>query len=182
MYQLPEIKPRKTPRAPYRKPAAVKLLEQLFWEYDRMKHPSVDPKYIARRKMRDDTANGLTACIVAFAKINSCFASRLNTMGVYDARLKKYRHTTQRRGLPDILITGPDGRSIFCEVKVKRDKMSEHQHRVQAEQQQSNGIYLTISTFTQFYDWFCDTYAVHIGPPKNFHLIDNHSMKDIPVQ
>lgn len=177
MYQLPETKPRKKPKSPYRRPEKVKLLEQRRWEDDCRRHPSVDPKYIARRKMRDDTANGLTACVVAYAKLNGCFASRLNTTGVYDAKLKKFRHTTQRRGLPDVLITGPDGISIFAEIKVKKDRMSEYQERIREEQQQAGGIYLTINSFTQFYDWFNDKYAVPTVPPDMRQVTDNQNTK-----
>jgi len=182
MYQLPEIKPRKKPKAPYRKPDAVKHLEQLLYEDDCRRHPSMKPEHMARRKHRDDTANGLTACVVAYAKLNGCFASRLNTTGVYDTKLRKFRHTTQRRGLPDVLITGPDGISIFAEIKVRKDRMSEHQERIREEQQQAGGIYLTINSFTQFYDWFNDKYAVPSVPPKKRQVTDNQNTKMTTVQ
>lgn len=180
MYQLPETKPRKKPKSPYRRPEKVKGLEQQYWEYDCRMHPSVDPKYIARRKMRDDTANGLTACVVAYAKLNGCFASRLNNTGIY--RNGKYTRSTSRRGLPDILITGKGGQSIFVEVKAGRDRMSQHQERVRDDQQQAGGIYLTINSFTQFYDWFNDKYAVPSVPPDMKQVTDNQNTKMVAVQ
>lgn len=151
-FQLPPVPVRKKPKAPYKKPADVKDLEQLLWEDDCRRHPSVDPKYIARRAMRDDTANRLTACVVAYAKLNGCFASRLNNTGIY--RNGKYTRSTSRRGLPDILITGKGGQSIFVEVKAGRDRMSQHQERVRDDQQQAGGKYYTARDFSSFKQWF----------------------------
>lgn len=170
MYQLPEIPTRKKPKAPYRKPEAVRELEEALYLADCRKHPSIDGKYIARRKMRDDTSGGLTACIVAYAKLNGSFASRLNNTGIF--RNGRYTRSTARRGLPDVLITAPDGRSIFVEVKVGRDRMSEHQERVQQEQQQAGGIYLTIRTFAQFYDWYNEHYVVRTAPQKSSQVTE----------
>lgn len=152
MYQLPPIPEKKKPRAPYKKPAAVKDLEQLLWEDDCRRHPSVNPKFIAMRKLRDDTAGGLTACIVFYAKLNGCFASRLNNQGVY--RNGKYTRSTARRGLPDVLITGKNGLSIFAEVKVKKDRMSQYQEEVRDDQQHAGGLYYKAHDFTTFKTWF----------------------------
>ena len=152
MYQLPEIKPRKKPKQAYRKPEAVRELEEALYLADCRKHPSIDGKYIARRKMRDDTSGGLTACIVAYAKLNGSFASRLNNTGIF--RNGRYTRSTARRGLPDVLITGPDGRSIFVEVKVGRDRMSCYQEKIQQEQQQSGGLYVVAHNFTDFRAWY----------------------------
>jgi len=153
MYELPPLVARKKPKAPYRKPDAVKHLEQLMYEDDLRRHPSMKPEHMARRKLRDDTANGLTAAIVAYAKLTGAFASRLNTTGIYDAKRKKYRHTTQRRGLPDVLITR-NGMSLFIEVKAGRDRMSQWQEAVRDDQQQAGGIYFTARNFTDFKAWY----------------------------
>ncbi len=150
MIVLPEIK-RKKPRPPYRKPEAVKQLEQLSYEADRLKYPNIRPEHLARRSFRDDTASGLTACIVKYASLNGSFASRLNNMGVY--RKGKYTRPTSRRGLPDILIT-KGGQSIFVEVKVGRDKMSQHQEAVRNDQRKAGGLYMVASSFEQFKAWF----------------------------
>ena len=150
MIQLPEIK-RKKPRPPYKKSEAVKNLEQLLYLDDLRRHPSMKLEHMARRKLRDDSASGLTACIVFYAKLTGHFASRLNNMGVY--RNGKYTRPTSRRGLPDILIT-KDGKSLFIEVKVGKDKMSRFQKQVQAEQQKSGGLYMVARSFEQFKVWF----------------------------
>jgi hypothetical protein len=152
MYQLPEIKPRKKPRAPYKKPEAVKELERMADADAARKHPNIKREHLAPRKFRDDSANSLTAAIIAYAILTGAFASRLNNQGVY--RNGKYTRSTARRGLPDILITGKNGLSIFVEVKVKKDRMSQHQEEVRDDQQRAGGLYYEAHDFTTFKTWF----------------------------
>lgn len=152
MYQLPEIKPRKKPRPAYKKPEAVRELEALAYAADRRAHPNIKPEYLAARKFRDDTAGSLTACVVTFAKLKGCFATRLNNTGIF--RNGKYTRSTSRRGLPDVLITGPSGLSIFVEVKIGRDRMSQYQERVKVDQQHAGGLYYVARNFTDFKNWF----------------------------
>jgi len=150
MIELPEIK-RKKPRPAYRKSEAVKELERLADKQAQLSHPSIDKKYLAPRRFRDDHASGLTACIVKYVSLTGSFASRLNNMGVY--RGGKYTRSTSRRGLPDILIT-KGGQSIFVEVKCGKDRMSSFQKEVQEEQRRSGGLYMVASSFEQFKSWF----------------------------
>lgn len=152
MYQLPPIPAKKKPRPAYKKPEAVRELERLADAEARRAHPNIKPEHLAPRKFRDDRAGSLTVCIVTFARLEGCFASRLNNTGIF--RNGKYTRSTSRRGLPDVLITGPDGRSIFVEVKIGRDRMSEHQERVKDDQQQAGGLYFVARNFTEFVEWF----------------------------
>lgn len=118
----------------------------------RQRYPSMPEAARCGIRYRDDSSGGLTQCIVAYAKLTGCFASRLNNTGIY--RNGKYTRSTARRGLPDILITGKNGLSIFVEVKVKNDRMSENQERVQQEQEQSGGLYYVARDFTSFIEWY----------------------------
>lgn len=151
MYQLPEIKPRKKPKQAYRKPEAVRLLEQLADAEARRLHPNIAPEHLAPRKFRDDSANQLTACIVQYAKLKGCFASRLNNTGIF--RNGKYTRSTSRRGLPDVIVTR-DSMSLFIEVKVGRDRMSTFQEAVRDDQQRAGGLYFVAHDFTEFKEWF----------------------------
>ena len=162
MYQLPPMPVKKKPRAPYRKPEAVKRLEQMLYEDDLRRHPSMKPQHMARRKHRDDTANGLTACIVAYAKLNGAVASRLNNTGI--DRNGKFTRSTASRGLPDVLVT-LNGMSLFIEVKVGRDKMSHYQEAVRDDQTAAGGLYYTAHNFADFKAWF-DAFAVGVVPQK----------------
>ena len=152
MLNLPEIK-RKQPKAPYRKPDSVKELEALADAEAKRLHPTMRPEHIAPRKYRDDTANGLTACITTYLRLKGAFVSRLNNGGVYDTRLKRYRPGTNRKGLPDVVCTYKS-KSVFIEVKTGRDRMSEHQERIRDEQNRSGGLYLIARNFSDFKTWF----------------------------
>ncbi len=148
----PEIV-KKVPCPAYRKPSSVKELESMAFEKDKQLHPSIDPKYLAPRKYRDDTANGLTKCIVAYIALRGGMASRINSTGIWDQRLKKYRTGTQKKGLADIWATYR-GLSLQIEVKIGRDRQSEHQKRVQQLQTNAGGFYYVARNFTEFKIWF----------------------------
>lgn len=152
MLNLPTIK-RKVSKPPYRKPEAVKDLEKLATNAARLKHPTLNQEYLAPRKFRDDTANGLTRCITTYISIKGGFASRVNNGGVYDSRLKKFRPGTSKKGLPDVLATY-NGLSLFIEVKRGKDTQSVHQKEVQACQENAGGNYLLVRNFTEFKNWF----------------------------
>jgi hypothetical protein len=147
----PEIKSKK-PKAPYRKPKSVKVLESMKFEADKLKS-SMPEKWIAKTTFRDDTANGLTKCIVQYITLCGGFASRLNNTGLYDARLKRYRPGGSKKGLPDILSTYK-GQSLFIEVKIGHDRQSDAQIKIEHEQQKSGGHYFLARNFTDFKNWF----------------------------
>lgn len=153
MYELPQFPERKPPRPAYRKSSAVIELERLANIEDRESHPSVDPKYLAPRKYRDDTANQLTACIVKYICLCGGFASRVNNTGTYRQKLGRFTPSQSKKGLPDILATYR-GQSLFVEVKIGRDTQSEHQRRVEQAQEQAGGFYYLARDFETFKKWF----------------------------
>ena len=63
----------------YTKSSAVKYLESLADQAARKRYPSVP--YIAPRKYRDDTANGLTKCIIDFLQLSGHQAERISNTG-----------------------------------------------------------------------------------------------------
>lgn len=147
---FPEVK-RKQRKAPYRKPDAVKELEQLAYEESKRKHPTCP--HVVRPVFRDDTANALTKCITTYLKLSGAFVSRLNNGGIYDVRLKRYRPGTNRRGLPDVIATYKS-KSLFIECKHGRDTMSDFQKEIQQEQEKSGGVFFVAHNFTDFKEWF----------------------------
>ncbi|MEI6049106.1 MAG: hypothetical protein WCS03_09435 [Bacteroidota bacterium] len=150
MLNLPEIK-RKQREASYKKPDAVKELERMADAEAKRLHPTCP--HLAPRTFRDDSANNLTGCITTYLRLKGAFSSRLNNTGIFDKRLNRYRPTTSRKGLPDILATY-QGKSLFIEVKAGRDRMSIDQVKVMKEQTGSGGLYFVASDFTQFKEWF----------------------------
>lgn len=149
MYNLPYIPPRKTPKKPYKKPDAVRELERLANLQSIAKHPSIDPRFLAPWLYRDDTANTLTACVVKYIELLGGWASRVNSMGVYDRRTQKYRRSTQKKGIADVVGTYK-GISLQVEIKIGRDKQSEAQERVQQQITAAGGVYYIARNFTEF--------------------------------
>lgn len=143
-----ERKPRKKP---YNKPEAVKRLEQ-----------------VTGNKHRDDTANELTKCIIAYIIFKGGQAERINTMGVpLDTRQQvtdimgrtrtigslTWRPSGSTVGSADISAT-IQGRSVKIEVKIGKDRQSAAQRQYQAAIEQAGGLYYIARNFTTFVAWY----------------------------
>jgi biotin-(acetyl-CoA carboxylase) ligase len=152
MLDLPEIR-KKTPKAPFKKSAAVRELEALANKAARIKYPNTPDYAFAPRKFRDDSANGLTSCIVKYITFRGGFASRINSTGVYNQKLRKYIPGTSRKGLADIMATYK-GKSLHIEVKIGKDRQSEYQMKVEADVMRSGGLYFIAKDFDSFKVWF----------------------------
>lgn len=157
-----------TVKTRYRKPPAVKLLEQMADEAARAKYPNTPPSWLAPRKFRDDTANGLTKCIIQWLRLNRHQAERISNTG----RIKDTRKTftdvmgnrrtvgrttffpgTGTNGTADISAT-VNGRSVKIEVKTGRDRQSEAQKIYQQEVERAGGLYVIAKDFTEFLTWY----------------------------
>ena len=96
------------------------------------------------------TANGLTRFIENYINWMGWRATRINTTGrVVGGR---YIYGTTRRGTADISAT-VQGRSIMFEIKVGKDKPSEHQLKEQAKERAAGGEYYFVSTPEQFFEY-----------------------------
>ena len=109
------------------------------------------------RPFKDSSSNELTRAIVEFVRLTGHYADRINNTGIYDSKTGKWRKGGTRRGISDIIankMIEHNGRKfsimVAIEVKVGRDKMSEHQLKVQAEVQKSGGVYIIAKTWEQF--------------------------------
>lgn len=168
MYQLPEIKPRKTPKAPYKKSAAVKYLEALALESDRAKHPNMKPEYLAPRRYRDDSANGLTKCVIDFLKYTGNMAERVNSQGRFIDTTKRFTDVTGRlrqigtakwvpgtgqKGTADVHAVLKGGRSLFIELKTT-DRQSNFQKEYQRKVEAVGATYIIVRSLEQFLAWY----------------------------
>jgi len=149
---FPEVK-RKSRKAPYHKPDAVKELERLAMDEARRKYPNHPAGVLAPRIFRDDSANGLTQCIVKYITLQGGFASRINSTGIYNKKLHKYIPGTQKKGIADVMATFK-GLSLHIEVKHGSDRLSDSQKKIQDEVTQSGGLYYVARDFTSFKQWF----------------------------
>lgn len=164
------VKPRK-PR--YTKPQAVKELEELADIENQRKHPHTPAKYLGKSKYRDDTANGLTRCIIDYIKLHGGQAERVNSMGVpIDTRREvtdiighrrtigsvQWRPSGATIGSADISAT-IRGRSVKIEVKIGKDRQSEAQRQYQQAVEQAGGVYYIAKDFTSFVAWYQRTFV-----------------------
>ena len=133
----------------YQKPETVKQLEDKYfiWEYAKKSHI---PEYArVKERYRDDTANGLTKCIIRYLTMQGAFVTRLNSTGIYRQDIQKFVPNTQRKGMPDVYaLIG--GKTLFIEIKIGYDKMSPEQLKVQKESEANGASYIVARNFTDF--------------------------------
>ena len=148
----------------YQKPQAVKRLEQMAYDDTRRRHPDFPEYAIARQKYRDDTANGLTKCIVDFIRFNGGQAERINTTGIPERRNGRlvWRKANTTKGSADIsaIICG---RSVKVEVKIGLDRQSEAQCRYQSSVERAGGLYFIAKDFSSFVEWYCSIFKNDTG-------------------
>ena len=147
----PPQRERKPKKAAYNKPEAVKRLEQ-----------------VTGNKHRDDTANGLTRCIIDYLHYKGWQAERINTTGIpHDTRQQatdilgrtrtigsvEWRPSGSTKGSADISAT-IGGRSVKIEVKIGKDRQSAAQRQYQAAIEQAGGLYYIARDFTTFVAWY----------------------------
>jgi hypothetical protein len=139
----------------YKKSEAVLSLERLAMQSLKAKYPTFP--YHTQPKYRDDTANTLTNCIVDYIEFRGFAAERINTMGQQIKSKGKTRWIpgSSKAGSADIHAC-IQGRFVAIEVKclATKDTQSEDQIKYQEEIEKAKGVYLLISTFEQFYNWF----------------------------
>ena len=142
-----QMKPKRKPKVPYRKPDSIRELERLHFEQKRMRNP--DMPFPVKTKFRDDSANGLTRCITAWLQLNGYFAGRVNTTGTYNQKLGRYIHSGSKRGMADITAI-INGRHVSIEVKYGKDRICPEQLKVKKEIEAAGGVYIIASSFDGF--------------------------------
>ena len=164
------IKPqyKSTEKIRYCKSQAIKSLEQLANDAAQKKYPNTPPDWLARRTFRDNTANGLTKCIITFLTLQGHQAERINSTGrIVDNRMTftdvigrkrtvgryEWVYGTGSKGTADISATIA-GRSVKVEVKILKDRQSQAQCEYQQAIERAGGIYVIARSFEQFLDWY----------------------------
>lgn len=127
------------------------------YNYTLKNTPSVvkDGFYTGPTLPKVNKANGLTQFICNFINWSGGRATRVSSAGRFVAG--KYIYSTTRKGTADISST-INGRSVMWEVKVGKDKPSEHQLKEQAKEQAAGGLYHFVHTPEEFfylYDLIC---------------------------
>ncbi len=138
----------KDPKPRYKKPESVKNLENDYYCF-KYRNSSIPVQYRFKRSFRDDTANGLAACIEAWAKINGAFYQRQNSQGRYDSRLKMWRKSGTTKGIADVQVTYK-GKTFNLEIKIGKDRQSEVQKQAEAKIKSAGGHYSIVRNFNDF--------------------------------
>ena len=172
MTHATSAKHQKTTKRNYRKSPEVKALEALSFARDVARHPTIDPRFLAPTKYRDDNANALTKCVIDFLNLSGHMAERINCTGRYMDRSQTCEDVTGKvrtigtgqwiptsgmKGTADISAT-INGRSVKIEIKMK-DKQSEVQREYQRRIEAAGGVYLIVRSFAEFMTWY-NTFTV----------------------
>lgn len=154
----------------YQKSQAVKDLERQALDHFHREHPNFPEYAIPPQSYRDDTANGLTRCVVDFIRYNGGQAERVNSIGLPEQRGGRivWRKSNTMKGSADISATIA-GRSVKIEVKIGADRQSEAQRRYQASIERAGGLYFVAKDFTTFVEWYGETFPNEItyGDSRN---------------
>ena len=116
--------------------------------------PSVvkDGHYSPPNMPKVNTANGLTLFICNYINWMGYRATRISTTGRQVGG--RWIYGTTRKGTADISATLKGGKAVMIEIKVGKDRASEHQLKEQAKERAAGGIYEFISTPEQFFELF----------------------------
>jgi hypothetical protein len=141
----------------------TRLLEH-HYKLMSIKYPNFPPHAIPSKTWSDNSANGLTKCVIDLINYEGYQAERISTQGTYveGAKIKvgenerqlkgKYIPTQGTKGSADISAT-IRGRSVKIEIKQK-DRQSEVQKQYQASIERAGGIYIIVRNFDEFVEWF----------------------------
>ena len=144
------------------------MLRALEIEDKRDKYPSIPESYIPLTDWKDNSANSLTKCVIAWITYMGGQAERISSQGQYREGKKiqvgtgtlshskqlpgKWTPGQSTKGTADISAT-IKGRSVKIEIKQK-DKQSEVQKQYQQAIERAGGVYIIVRTFDEFVEWY----------------------------
>ncbi len=150
------------------KSEALIELENKAFKALQERYPATPLQYIPKPKYTDRNANGLTKAIIDYLRLEGWQAERISVTGRYIDNSKvvtdclgrqrtigtgQYIPSSMQKGSADISATIA-GRSVKIEVKIGRDRQSEHQALYQQQVESAGGFYLLVRSFDEFYSWY----------------------------
>lgn len=141
------------------------------YQYRRYPAASKDHGLITIQYPPVNTSNGLTRAICNYCMYMNGIGNRINVTGrmVECAErqesgtmlmVKKFMKSTTQKGTADITVQLPNGKVIFVEIKVGKDKPRPAQLKMQERVRAAKGVYEFVSSMDQFYELF-DMYGVN---------------------
>lgn len=146
----------------------LELLRELAYADSYEKHPTLPDYARTIHNYNDRNSNGLTRCILDYLRFNGHQCERIAVTGRYNDQSKVVSDITgaKRRigsgqwipssmqpGTADISAT-IHGRSIKIEIKIGRDKQSDHQVKYQQEVEKAGGLYWLVRNFDEFLKFY----------------------------
>lgn len=135
---------------------ALKELEGLVHQRKLKDYPGMPQHAVPKTKFRDTNTNGLTQAILAYFKAHDIFATRIDSKGTYNQKLKRFIPSNQKKGLPDIFAQVAGLPPIWVEVKCAAtgDRLRPHQEETIDQLRRSGAIVFIATDFESFYEWF----------------------------
>jgi hypothetical protein len=103
----------------------------------------------------DTKANGLARCVIDWITFHGGTANRINTTGMMrkiNGRMQ-YTYSNTRKGTADIHAIY-QGKHLSIEIKIGRDKMSDHQFKEKERIEKAGGLYFVAKDMNSFTDWW----------------------------
>jgi len=146
------------------------MLKDLYYVNHKTKFPSCPDYARVKPKYSDKNTKELTKCVIDLLKFNGFHVERTGCEGrVIDQRQTftdvvgiqrtigniKRVYSSSQRGTSDLKAI-IKGKFIAIEIKclATKDRQSEYQKEYQKQIENSEGIYLIVKTFPQFFEWF----------------------------
>ncbi len=120
------------------------------------------------KRYNETTANGLTKCIMDFINFSGGNANRINVQGqlrkvrvglpisLYGHNFR-YTPSSTNKGTADIHAI-VKGRHVSIEVKIGKDKQSEHQVKEMNRVTAAGGLYFIARDMQSFVEWYKKTF------------------------
>lgn len=138
-------------------PEARHKLLQAERDYYRANFPSVPGHGLAKSDFKDNSANNLTKCIVAYIRFTGGYAERVQRMG-FKTKAKSGKEIWVSgggtNGTADISAIFPGGQSVRIEVKYGTDRIRPNQIRYAERVKQAGALYFIARSFDEFLQWY----------------------------
>jgi hypothetical protein len=148
--------------------SAISKLVELKKQHYRSEYPNMPEHTLPTPKYSDKTANGLTKCVIDFITLSGGMAERISNTGRYvDGRVEYtdvLGHTREFGSVKWIKGSGTlgtadisavvNGKTIKIEIKIGKDRQSEHQKKYQESVERAGGEYWIVCNFEEFYNRF----------------------------
>jgi hypothetical protein len=105
------------------------------------------------KKRKASPANELTSAIIGLIRDAGGYAVRINSQGQYNEALGRWTKGTTDKGTADIHGV-LSGLHLSVEVKVGKDRMSDHQHETARRVEAAGGRYFVARDLEAFRRWF----------------------------